>query len=166
MRPALIKKRFASKLRQDGECLAWTGCVDRDGYGETGGALGERKAHRTAWVLAHGPIPDGMSVLHRCDNPPCCAAAHLFLGTPKDNMRDRHAKGRYATGPAHHWSSRPETVRRGERHPAARLTDAQVREIRAIYVDRRGEQSRLARKYGVCQGTIWRIVRNAARTEA
>lgn len=54
-------------------------------------------SHRAAWTLAHGPIPDGMWVLHRCDNPPCCNPAHLFLGTVKDNVRDMHAKGRWAS---------------------------------------------------------------------
>lgn len=75
-------------------------------------------------------------------------------------MRDRARKGRYASGVAHHWHARPETCPRGERHYRAKLTAAQVAEIRAAYVPRYGAQTELARKYGVTQGAIWRVIRN------
>jgi hypothetical protein len=52
------------------------------------------------WEIATGPIPDGLYVLHRCDNPPCFNPDHLFLGTPMDNMRDKMAKGRHRFGNA------------------------------------------------------------------
>jgi hypothetical protein len=55
--------------------------------------------HRVAWELEHGPIPDGMLILHRCDNPACWAPEHLFLGTQADNVRDMHAKGRHYAAP-------------------------------------------------------------------
>ncbi len=55
-------------------------------------------AHRIAWLLTNGPIPDGLWVLHRCDNPPCCRPDHLFLGTLQDNVDDMVAKGRHRLG--------------------------------------------------------------------
>jgi len=76
-------------------CIEWTGARHRFGYGDLriGGKL--YRAHRLAWEREHGPIPAGMSVLHRCDNPPCYNVDHLFLGTQADNNRDMAAKGRH-----------------------------------------------------------------------
>jgi hypothetical protein len=77
-------------------CWPWTGARTSWGYGNTrvdGKTVG---THRVAWQLTHGPIPAGMSVLHRCDNPPCCNPRHLFLGSPLDNKADSIAKGRDA----------------------------------------------------------------------
>ena len=72
------------------ECVEWIGYTMPGGYGQSNGKL----AHRTAWETAHGPIPDGIEVLHSCDNPPCHNPEHLFLGTQADNMADMDAKGR------------------------------------------------------------------------
>jgi hypothetical protein len=74
-------------------------------------------AHRIAFWSATGIDPGGLMVCHRCDNPPCCNPAHLFLGTHTENVHDMLAKGR--TNPP-----------RGERHHGAKLTAEQVREIR------------------------------------
>ena len=70
-------------------------------------------AHRWAWMLVHGSIPDGLHVLHRCDNPPCFRPSHLFLGTDADNARDMASKGRskFQRSPelfrgANHWAHR------------------------------------------------------------
>jgi hypothetical protein len=72
------------------DCIEWKGRTDKDGYG----TIGSRRAHRVAWEQTFGPIPDGLQVLHKCDNPPCCNPDHLFLGTRTDNMNDKVRKGR------------------------------------------------------------------------
>ncbi len=106
-----IADRLAERLEQaDGGCLVWTGNRDAKGYGRLrrSGANGEYVgAHRAAWEVANGRIPSGMYVCHRCDNPPCCNPAHLFLGTPLDNVRDCVEKGRrVARGPAVSWPAK------------------------------------------------------------
>lgn len=79
-------------------CWLYTGFRKWDGYGwlQRGHAATRRSltAHRYAWILTKGSPGAGLQVLHRCDNPPCCNPAHLFLGTHADNMADRSAKGR------------------------------------------------------------------------
>ncbi len=78
-------------------CWPWTRGRLAFGHGRTASldAPGLRElTHRIAWKLVNGPIPAGLCVLHRCDNPPCCNPAHLFLGTKLDNARDAGAKGR------------------------------------------------------------------------
>lgn len=94
-----IAERFWPKVDVRGheECWEWTASRKERGYGvfsRPGHNNGALKAHRVSWELANGPIPDGLCVLHRCDNPPCVNPAHLFLGTIADNNRDMSLKGR------------------------------------------------------------------------
>lgn len=113
--------RFWAKVDRSGECREWRGTRDRHGYGiikiRSGNDAKTKRAHRVAWELINGAIPDGMYVLHRCDNPPCCNPTHLFLGTHADNMDDMKAKGRQASG---------------EHHGRAKLTDGEVANIRGL----------------------------------
>lgn len=145
-----VEERFWSKVERNApdECWPWTAGRFLGGYGLF--SIGNRDfgAHRIAWRLLHGPIPDRKHVCHRCDNPACCNPGHLFLGTNADNMRDRDSKGRQA---------------RGTRHPRAKLTDDLVRAIRA---DGRGSKA-LSKALGVSRTVIrnvllglrWRHVR-------
>lgn len=87
---------FWSKVDRTGDCWPWTGCKNWAGYGKVGVENQLKGTHRVAWELTNGPIPDGLHVCHRCDNPPCCNPDHLFLGTRSDNMRDAREKGRIA----------------------------------------------------------------------
>lgn len=99
--PPLVE-RFAANVQagSEFECWPWTGKTIIKGYGRLRGADGDKVlAHRLAFELASGtPIPDGLCVLHHCDNPPCCNPSHLFLGTMKDNTLDASAKGRMRNG--------------------------------------------------------------------
>lgn len=84
------KYLFWLKVTKTDTCWLWTGRRDKNGYGKVGAAL----SHRVFWELHNGHIPDGLYVLHHCDNPPCIRPTHLFLGTQADNVRDMAAKGR------------------------------------------------------------------------
>jgi hypothetical protein len=82
------------------ECIEWDMSLNEKGYGRVSVGHGWRRIHRVAWEEANGPVPPGMLVLRRCDNPPCFNVDHLFLGTNDENMADRQAKGRTARGAA------------------------------------------------------------------
>jgi hypothetical protein len=86
---------FLSHIDKTGDCWVWTGCLNAYGYGVTriNGKL--YTAHRFSWFMTHGPIPDGLCILHKCDNPPCVNPSHLFIGTKADNMWDKSFKGRH-----------------------------------------------------------------------
>lgn len=133
-------ERFWTQVKKTAQCWEWTGRVDRDGYGE----FYPVQAHRFSWQLHNGSIPDGMCVLHRCDNPPCTNPDHLFLGTVTDNNNDRIAKGRSL---------------RGNNHGMAKLADRQIREIRRRYREGGITQQRLGDEYGVDQTNISLIIR-------
>lgn len=75
-------------------CWPWTAGKANGGYGAIRYNGSIYRAHRIAWTIANGAIPQGMLVLHKCDNPPCCNPAHLFIGTHKDNSQDMARKGR------------------------------------------------------------------------
>lgn len=144
-----LAARFWAKVEILGtdECWPWLASRDRHGYGHIG--LGGREggtgyAPRVSWELHNGPIPEGLWVLHRCDNPACVNPAHLFLGTPKDNTADMMVKGRANRA-------------RGEDSGGAHFTAEQVVEIRATHA--RGRSMRaLARQHGVSHSTISAMV--------
>jgi hypothetical protein len=92
---AHVRRRLLAKASRRGRCLEWTG-GNRNGYGQITIAEQKRQVTRVALEAADGPIPDGLHVLHTCDNPPCFRRRHLFLGTRSDNMQDMVRKGRHA----------------------------------------------------------------------
>jgi HNH endonuclease len=146
-----------------GPCWVWTRSTHDFGYGRTRDKEGNtRFAHRKAWRLTYGEIPEGLDVLHRCDNPPCVRPTHLFLGTDADNVADKMAKGREShvgcPGGDEHWSHRdPESVPRGSERGHAKLTEADVLDIRKRHA--KGEaQSALADEFGIDKATLHAIV--------
>src|SRR6185503_1885498 len=127
-------QKFLSYIEsQKTECWNWTGHIHHTGYGmyRSGGA------HRFSYEMANGPIPDGLWVLHKCDNRKCVNPDHLFLGTVQDNVDDMHAKGR-----AHKAT--------GEASSNARLTTAQVIAIRG---DNR-IHAEIAKDYDISLSTV------------
>lgn len=135
-----------------GPCWVWTATKDKKGYGFTW--IGpERKTrqhirtHRLSYLLHVGPIPENLSVLHKCDNTSCVRPDHLFLGTQLDNMRDMCRKGRRRAGDA-----------RGLRNPRAILTPALIEIARAMYV--RGDSyPTIAARFSVGPEAIGRALR-------
>lgn len=143
---------FVDKSNGPDGCWLWTGAVHRHGYGafsaSRNGRVHHLRAHRVAFELMNGPFAKDLFVCHRCDNPRCVNPAHLFLGTARDNARDRERKGR-GPGP----------LVRGERHGMSKLREEQVIEIR-----RRTDESpsQLASEFKVSTALIYRIRRRLA----
>ena len=133
---------YVAKTDDASSCWIWTGGRNTAGYG----ALRNRQhrgklAHRLSWEMAYGPIPDGLIVCHRCDNPACVRPDHLFLGTLVDNVVDMVNKGRQSRGAA-------------KRN--AKLSDDHVRQIKALLMQQVPRKT-LAERFGVCRSTISHI---------
>lgn len=143
------EERFWEKVDEGApdECWEWTARRHKQGYGLLSEWDGSRRsrllAHRVSWEIANGPIPAGLCVLHRCDNPPCVNPRHLFLGTQVDNNLDRHLKGRTACG---------------ENAPRARLSAEDVREIRRRCSAGESRQA-VGKEFGICHRHVGSIVR-------
>ncbi len=142
-----IEVRFAEKYTRRGttECWPWTGSKDQFGRGYIWYEGKVTRAPRVAWVLHHGvPFPEGKDACHTCDNPGCVNPAHIWPGSESDNLRDAENKGRV-----------PHRI--GEEHVFAKLTTAQVREIRARHAA--GEaQTEIALDYNVKPSTVYGVV--------
>lgn len=126
-------------------CWIWRGwcSTGRLPYGLIRRGSKQFYAHRVSWQVHFGAIPDGLHVLHKCDNPPCIRPDHLFLGTHLDNVRDRQAKGRTRI-----------PALRGEQAPWSKLTEQAVREIRATDDSAKA----LAARYNVSEGAIYGVL--------
>ncbi len=142
-----IAERFWPKVLKDGPlirpeigpCWDWLGGKHRQGYGSfviVTNPFTTALAHRVSWQLHFGEIPEGMNVLHRCDNPPCTRPDHLFLGTHADNMVDEVQKGR---------------------NPNAKLTPEQVRGIRELLKAPDRHVVTIAKRYGVSVQSVYHI---------
>ena len=154
-------ERFWSKVNKSGPvpahrpelgpCWLWTASTSLDFYGHIHKDHQRAKgimiySHRAAWILLHGPIPEGLKVLHGCDNAKCCNAdTHLFLGTVQDNIDDKCNKGRQAR-------------LRGEKCGRAKLSESQVKEILELALNTSLSLRAIGAKFGIPGCHISRIV--------
>jgi hypothetical protein len=144
------------------DCWEWLGPKHRKGYGiigKGGRSGGMKLTHRVAWEITHGePVPDGLFVMHTCDNPPCCNPNHLEVGTHAQNMAHMREAGRSSIGERHYMVQHPEWIRRGVEQSSTKLTEDDVRRIRAKYAAKEATQTTLAAEFGVGSSTISLIV--------
>jgi hypothetical protein len=129
------------------ECWNWKGYVHPSGYGRIVIQHKFKLAHRIAYSLKYGEIPDGLHVCHKCDNRLCCNYNHHFLGTNADNQADRDAKGRQT---------------KGEKIGASKLVTSQVYEIRKLYATGKYSRNDLAAQFQVTRVNIGLIVTGRA----
>lgn len=143
-------ERFWEKVFKQSidDCWLWRASKSWDGYGLFFFKGKLRRAHRVSWILFNGKIPQGLFVLHHCDNRSCVNPAHLFLGDQKTNMADMTKKGR-----------RAHIAPKGEQQGNSKLTEKDVILIRTRYARGNVSQRKIAREHGVSKSLIGYIVR-------
>lgn len=143
-----FENRFALQHVKRRGCWEWTGAKTPRGYGKIRRDRSIVSAHRASFELFIGRVPDGLLVLHSCDNPSCVNPEHLHLGTALDNTREMYERGRNKNG---HYRNHP----RGVRHhrSVAKLTVDQVFQIRQL-LNGGAKQKDVALRFGVDQSTI------------
>lgn len=139
-----VIERFWKYTKVQAGCWVWVGSYAvRGGYGQLNDRGKLLKAHRLSYGIAHGKIPRGAHVLHRCNTPPCVNPNHLYAGDNSDNARDRIRAGTQFKIPP----------MPGEKSPHAKLTAKQVKKIRQSTES----GAALARRFGVTRQTIWKL---------
>jgi len=134
---------FWNRVEKLDGCWIWQGGRYRNGYGQLQVNKVKKLAHRVAYEISIGPIPDGLLVCHTCDNRVCVNPKHLFLGTHKDNTHDMIVKGR-------------KHVAYGEKTTNVRLTEKEVIALRASYP--RNTQRQLAKQFNIAASTVHAIL--------
>lgn len=128
-------------------CIEWQSTMHRNGYGKFWYEGETQLAHRVCHVLFKGPIPEGLHVLHKCDNRKCVNPEHLYAGTPRENVIDKIERFQ------------------GTYHGMAKMSFEEVQEARELYKTGLSQQ-KIADKYGVCQTTISCYILGKIRTKA
>lgn len=156
-----VEQRLIAQSKRNGECLEWTGRFNPFGYGIFKIRSSETQwltyitpkkssisisTHRVAYKIWKGDIPEGIYVLHKCDNRACIEPSHLYLGTHKDNMDDMKNKKR-------------QDMRPGELHHLNKMTNKDVIEIRKLWDSGKETQAGLSRKYNVSTACIHSIAK-------
>ncbi len=138
--PNVFDRLFDNAMVQDNGCWEFTHNQNRKGYGRLRYKGQSCSAHRVAYILCVDDIPDGIFVLHKCDNTACVNPKHLYLGTHQDNMTDRNLKNRQAR-------------LKGMDCGGSKLTDSEVLQIRQYLLEGLTQRT-IARKFDVSQNTI------------
>lgn len=141
-----VKRLEKNTVKIDSGCWEWQGAKTKFGYGQMVVDGKVEIIPRFTYRMFVGPIPEGMYVCHKCDNPSCWNPDHLYLGTAQDNARDRVERGRNAP-------------KSGTFNGRSILVDTDVVEIRSRYKKGGISMSELARQHGVSFGTISRVVK-------
>jgi hypothetical protein len=144
------EERFWSKVDRSGDCWNWIGGKNRDGYGSFYFNGQTINSSRVAYILTSGEIEPGLVVCHSCDNRACCNPDHLFLGTQAENIADMERKGRRG-------------AIKGESHPRAKITDAQVSEMRQLYASGGYSLRELGRMFDVHHSYVGKLVNGKHR---
>lgn len=137
-------QRFWEKVDTGGDCWEWIAGKFNTGYGAFWFGDTNVIAHRFAYSLVYGSVPDGLCVCHHCDNKSCVKPSHLFLGTHADNLRDSINKGRFDS--------------RGEKNGNSKLVENDVYEIRRLH-SLGVTRSLLTKMWRVSRWTVGEIVR-------
>jgi hypothetical protein len=145
-------KAFWEYVDKTEDCWLWMGTRDKDGYGKYHHNYHSFLAHRKAYELTFGEIPDGLYVMHKCNNPPCVNPDHLELGTNRENMLHCIQSGR------HVWQVHPECAQKGEKRANAKLKEKQVLSIRDLYTQGGYSHRKLGEMFGVSHTVIQRII--------
>jgi hypothetical protein len=141
----LLPERLRNKIEVTEDCWLWKASKFPNGYGQHKCDNKNWKAHRFVYTLLVGPIPEDLSVLHRCDVRGCVNPAHLWVGTHQDNMDDSAAKGRKG----------------GEANPNSKLTESDIKEIRDLCRSGLFSYPEIGSYYGVTGPMIGYIKRGA-----
>lgn len=131
-------------------CHNWKGYIQPNGYGRFRVAGVSLAAHRAAYVVSRGFIPDGADICHACDNRRCLNPEHLFVGSRQENMLDCKLKGRLSI------QQDPSRILRGDRHKNRKLSSDQVAEIRAST----DNAYQVAERYRISPSHVWRLRSN------
>lgn len=149
-------KRFWSKTRpRRNGCIEWLASKSHNGYGQFG-VNGKKnvRAHRFSWTIVNGDIPEGLCVLHKCDNPSCVNPEHLFLGTYKDNAIDMTLKGR-----------RYEVLTKGDDNGNSKLNKRDINKMKILYSTGFYTQKYLADMFGITRSWACGILNDKARAK-
>lgn len=141
------KSRFWDKVVKGPNCWEWIGAYRaKDNYGVFTIGYKSYSAPRLSYEISVGKIPDGLNILHSCDNRRCVNPSHLRPGTQRENLRDCISRGRHIPP-------------KGERNGMSILSALQVKNIRNKFTNKRGQMTSLAKEYGVSIPAIHSIVR-------